>query len=175
MINIMKKKANIDLTNKVCVEIGVREGDWSKVLLTKNPKDLFLVDCWKHQPGHIYVDRSNRSDIIQEALYQNLLNIYKNNSNVHIIRKMSIDAAEDFTDTFFDFIYLDANHEYECVTTDLERWFPKLKIGGWYTGHDWRYRRPDLPVRRAVIDFCTKNNIDILKLRLRGNSWAFQK
>ena len=38
----------LDLTNKYCVEIGVFRGDFSKMILEKNPLYLYLVDPFEH-------------------------------------------------------------------------------------------------------------------------------
>ena len=37
----------------------------------------------------------------------------------------------------FDFIYLDANHSFKSVTQDLNDWWPILKSGGIFAGHDY--------------------------------------
>ena len=34
-------------------------------------------------------------------------------------------------------VYLDACHTYDCVTKDLQAWFPKVKKGGVMAGHDY--------------------------------------
>ena len=37
----------------------------------------------------------------------------------------------------YDFIYIDASHEYEDVLNDLKMFLPKLKSNGIIAGHDW--------------------------------------
>ena len=36
-----------------------------------------------------------------------------------------------------DFVFLDAAHDYENVKEDILSWYPKVKVGGWLTGHDY--------------------------------------
>lgn len=49
----------------------------------------------------------------------------------------------------FDFIFIDADHSYEGVRDDIQRWWPKLKPGGVMAWHD--YRHNDYPgVEKAV-------------------------
>jgi hypothetical protein len=68
---------------------------------------------------------------------------------VKFTRKRSIEAAKDYPDNFFDYIYIDAGHDYKSVTEDITAWYPKVKMGGMVSGHDWWFE----DVRRAVIDY----------------------
>jgi hypothetical protein len=36
-----------------------------------------------------------------------------------------------------DFVYIDGNHSYSHVKEDLRLWFPKVKRGGVFAGHDY--------------------------------------
>ncbi|MBT5491708.1 class I SAM-dependent methyltransferase, partial [bacterium] len=36
-----------------------------------------------------------------------------------------------------DFIYIDANHTYESAKEDIQLWYPKIKVGGMISGHDY--------------------------------------
>ena len=38
---------------------------------------------------------------------------------------------------YFDYIYVDARHNYDGVFEDLTDWFPKLKTSGLIAGHDY--------------------------------------
>ena len=57
--------------------------------------------------------------------------------NFHLIRKSSFDAAKMFDDNSIDLIFIDANHSYESVKNDIDLWLPKVKKGGWLSGHDY--------------------------------------
>ena len=62
-----------------------------------------------------------------------------------------------------DFVYIDGSHEYENVKADLEYYSEVTqKILG---GHDYFSKQG---VRRAVNEFCLKNN---LKLNMRRPDW----
>lgn len=37
-----------------------------------------------------------------------------------------------------DFLFIDGCHSYESVKTDIEGWYPHVKIGGTILGHDYR-------------------------------------
>jgi hypothetical protein len=53
-------------------------------------------------------------------------------------------AAKSFPDSWADFIFIDAGHSYNAVKKDIEMWLPKLKIGGWFGGHDYHQEWPGL-------------------------------
>jgi predicted O-methyltransferase YrrM len=59
------------------------------------------------------------------------------NGRVVTIIKDSKEAAVSFVNGFFDYVYIDANHEYEDCKYDLIVWYPKVAIGGILAGHDY--------------------------------------
>jgi hypothetical protein len=54
-----------------------------------------------------------------------------------MVRASSKKASEMFEDESLDFIFIDANHAYDFVVEDINLWFPKLKKGGVFSGHDY--------------------------------------
>jgi predicted O-methyltransferase YrrM len=36
-----------------------------------------------------------------------------------------------------DFVFIDADHEYDSVVKDINAWLPKIKQGGIISGHDY--------------------------------------
>jgi predicted O-methyltransferase YrrM len=40
----------------------------------------------------------------------------------------------------FDFVYVDARHDYKGVLLDLEDWWPLVNEGGIMAGHDYVYQ-----------------------------------
>jgi predicted O-methyltransferase YrrM len=63
-------------------------------------------------------------------------------NTVTLIQKPSIEASKDFKDEYFDFIFIDAGHDYLNVKNDLDSWYPKLKVGGIIAGHDFEEKMP---------------------------------
>jgi cephalosporin hydroxylase len=57
--------------------------------------------------------------------------------NVIVHRLAAAEAAAEFADEYFDWIYIDGNHQYEFVLLDLESYYPKVKAGGFLVGDDY--------------------------------------
>lgn len=69
-----------------------------------------------------------------------------------IVAAESTQGAALFADRSFDAVFIDAGHDYQSVRADLQAWLPKVKVGGWIGGHD--YRTSKYPnVMRAVDEF----------------------
>ena len=77
-----------------------------------------------------------------------LINKFSNHPVVENILIPSVEAATKFLDGYFDFIYIDADHQYQNVEDDINAWYGKLKTGGWMYFHDY-----DSDVKRAVTEF----------------------
>jgi hypothetical protein len=95
------------------------------------------------------VEKSN--DVFTEN-WTNVKNEFKLNTryfdNITLHQGFSYNIADRFEDGYFDFIYIDGNHEYEDVKKDIELYLPKTKqlIGG----HDYQKEWPG--VMRAVTE-----------------------
>lgn len=139
------------------VEVGVYEGDFSSEILSKwKGKLLHCVDPWRYQEDVIF-DNSNVDQREHDAAYgAALANLQPFEDRVNIIRDFSVKAAEKFEDESLDFVFLDARHDYRAVTSDLRAWFPKVKIGGIFAGHDYKnsfVRQNLVEVKRSVDNF----------------------
>lgn len=150
-------------------EIGVFQGEFSNHILNVwLGKKLYLIDSWRFHKEQ--VDILNYQDKKQiDNLIKTLDNTYKHKDRVAIIKELSLHAAEMFKDEFFDFIFLDASHDYEDVLADLKAWYPKIKPKGIFIGHDFMegtwlidINKPILTnfgVKRAVMEFTQSMNL----------------
>lgn len=149
----------------ICAEIGVYKGKFSeRIIELTNPKKLILVDAWD-----ISVMRDNsdshksNTQYNFDLLYSHVYNKFKHKNIVEIIRKNSNEALESFTDGYFDWIYIDASHNYEDVLNDLELSRLKCKKDGIIAGDDYVDAKGKwgTDVIRAVDDFAKKYRFHI--------------
>lgn len=68
---------------------------------------------------------------------------------VEILPMDSLNASCKYPDGFFDFVFIDASHEYEHTKADIRLWWHKVKDGGILAGHDYYPIERD-EVQRAV-------------------------
>jgi predicted O-methyltransferase YrrM len=142
-------------------EVGVWKGHSISYLANRNPKsEIYAIDLFEDSD---ISKIDNKLQIHVDNIYQ----IYNKNlelSNtrniIKDIKSCSWDAAFLFEDNYFDFVFIDADHEYDSVKKDIEAWFPKVKKGGILAGHDYGY--PKWPgVKIAVDEFSLKNNLKV--------------
>ena len=82
---------------------------------------------------------------------------YEKQQNVYIHKGFSNDILKNIPDSYFDFMYIDADHTYEAVKKDLELCKIKTKPGGIIAGHDYN-KEKFCGVVDAVNEFCLANN-----------------
>ena len=87
-----------------------------------------------------------------------------------ILEKDSNQALTDIPDAYLDFIFLDAYMNYDQVMNDLEGWYPKVKAGGLFAGHDYN----SVAVQKGVNQFRNKHNIKST-LSLFDQTWVWRK
>jgi hypothetical protein len=136
--------------NLIGVEIGLENGFNAGTMLKTLPlKKLYSID--------IGVKESARKRLSK----------YK--EKIELIENTSEKAAKDIPDDL-DFVYVDGSHQYEFVKRDIELYFPKVKNGGVFGGHDFDGSHID--VCRAVFEFAQKNNY---QLHGKHKDWWFIK
>lgn len=154
----------------LAIEVGVWRGDFSKLLLdTWHGQKLTLVDPWRVLDD--YTDYLNGTDrnIDYDICCQKLA---CHAGRWDTLRFLSEEAASYCKDDLFDFVYIDANHEYEYISRDLRLWYPKVRSGGIFAGHDY-YSTVTWPgVQKAVNEFAP---IKIETTFEVGGSWYWRK
>lgn len=164
-------------------EIGVGSGDFAEILFNETkPQNLYLIDRWLHIPyldPTVYGWKCKHTQAHYDHFYRQTINRFAKYSNVIIIKKESLEALSTFNNHFFDYIYIDASHDYASVIQDLEASRPKIKNGGFICGHDYNQnfnvgRKQEYGVIKAVDEFVNKYGlkIDVTKKDHRGKSYV---
>ena len=84
-----------------------------------------------------------------------------------LVQKSTAAAAQLFDDESFDWIYLDATHTYTEARRDLEVWYPKVRLGGLISGHDYQFQHQAIGdgyifgVKDAVDEFAAQRNLRV--------------
>lgn len=125
---------------------------------------FYCVDTWD---GGIEHQGWKELDTLEDKFFQNIQPIRQ---YITPIKSDSWIASREFADESVDFCYVDAGHTYECVTRDLEHWWPKIKPGCRFGGDDYTKGWPG--VCRAVEDFFRPKKIKVSK---SGRCWIVTK
>jgi len=160
-------------------EIGVAEGNFSEVIIKNfGLKTVYLIDSWKEHRYWKGIITQKQQDEIYNKVSER---VSPYGDKVKIVKENSENASKLFEDNFFDFIYIDASHFYNDICNDLKLWYPKLRTGGCFSGHDY-HRSADKNningVFDAVNEFCAINKIkvSVTKGSYRiPSSWYFIK
>lgn len=155
-------------------EVGVYEGINANYMLTFEPRlKLVLVDAWDNLVTYTGgpVQGEGFMKMIKDIAEHNL-SYFPGRTN--FTYKDSLDAVKDIPDETFDYVYIDGDHTTEAVRKDMEAWWPKVKKGGVFGGHD--VTMPE--VNTAFEEFVKIHNIDKygkdVNLAGRSDWWFFK-
>lgn len=117
-------------------EIGCAYGAYAGAVLAdwKGARYL-MVDLWAPQPTDVY--RENQSGLRFDECFRKCSELAARDPRAVLMRMGSVDAAAQIEDGSLDWVYLDGNHDYGPVLADMDAWWPKVKPGGVFAGHDF--------------------------------------
>lgn len=153
------------------IQVGCWYGKSTEFLaryLNNNGK-LYAIDSWIGYPREIYKNTYN-------VYEQFLSNIQHSNLEKHIypIRLTSLSAYKYFVSNIgckADLIYIDCDHAYIAVFSDLETWGSLLKPGGIFCGNMKSLDPDPNSIKSAVLDFCRRYEKKALFIK---NLWIIQ-
>lgn len=151
----------------VGAEIGVFCGDLSRRLLQRDDLTLHMVDAWIGG-GESYEGDSGdfHAALTQEQQDRCMQTTHSvtafAGARARITKAFSHDAAATMPDASLDFVFIDADHGYDGCKRDLQAWWPKVKAGGLFSGHDYENTLyPKFGVKRAVDEFASERGLPV--------------
>ncbi len=136
------------------LELGVARAETSYYFLENCPniKKYYCVDPW--QP---YMDWNGMISVqlISDMKLAAMTNLSYFKDKVEIIQENSRDAKTKIADEYLDFIFIDGDHSYDAALFDMSMYWPKVKKGGLFAGHDTGMKTVD----DAIAKFRYENGI----------------
>jgi len=157
------------------VEVGVWKGHSISYLAEQNPNSkIYAVDLFDETYRYKKDKLKKQVPFIYE-IYNLNLHRFNVRDRITDIKGFSWESASKFENGEIDFVYIDADHRYRSVKKDLDAWFPKIKAGGIFAGHDYEpYANQSHPgVKKAVDEFAVKNNLEVQQFD--GCVWYIEK
>ncbi len=146
-------------------EVGVHAGDTTSFLLKSLPgiKNYYAIDPWKiyeMYDGNKYKKPANKKYKTFPLAKKNFYKVIKPYRNrVTVYEMTSIAAIKHIPKNSLDWIFIDANHEYEYIKENLRIWTIRVKHGGLISGHD--YGNKWKGIKQAVDEFVPKGKLKI--------------
>lgn len=143
---------------KTFVEVGCKEGRTTgHILKTVPDSHVIAIDPWITQEANGDPTRETYKDWdfakIEKEFWEN---VGDNRRRCAFFQCKSHEAADKVFIVCAkpveqaDIVFIDALHDYESVKQDIALWWPRVRVGGMLTGHDFNHQWPG--VERAVAD-----------------------
>ena len=171
---------NLHGDNLVGAEIGVHVGESFLTLLQTCPNisKLYGVDPYVPYVDYLKEEGQSFDPMVvdeKEIEYIKLVSYHRQKFSGHkdkiVVYEMdSIEASKTVEDKSIDFIFIDSYCSLEQAKNDIKVWYPKVKDGGIFAGHDW-----NMPlVRLAVTKFRENENINS-RMSTYDDTWIWYK
>jgi hypothetical protein len=127
--------------NGMAAEVGVAYGDFSrKIIDSTNPKKFYAIDFFSQNDpfsGFWGIDDFRKDNMPHQQWYENRFKTEIESGMMETRQGMSWDCISKFPDDYFDYVYLDAAHDYNSVKKDIDALKSKVKDGGYIQFNDY--------------------------------------
>lgn len=123
---------------RTAAEVGVYRGAFAERMLTECPalERYYLLDPWRHLDD--WNKPANKSDDVFEGFFQETMARTEPQAQKRVVlRGMTTEVVDQIPDGSLDFVYVDGDHTLRGITTDLARFYPKVREGGFVAGDDF--------------------------------------
>ena len=133
----------------------------------KNLKKLYAIDNY---PTFVDWDGSDwnqdRQNLMKKTAQEKLI-LYKN--KVEFIHVSSEEFVKTIEDESLDFVFIDGDHSFDAVLKDFQNYYPKVKKGGIFGGHDIQLHS----VRNALTHFLKEISKEVIDVA--NSAWYLRK
>ena len=153
----------------VGVEVGVCLAHTTEAFAKgiKNLKKLYAVDNY---PTFVDWDGSDwnkdRQDLMKKAAQEKML---AHKDKVEFLHVSSEDFVKTIEDESLDFVFIDGDHSFEAALKDFQNYYPKVKKGGIFGGHDIQLDS----VRNALTYFLKEKSNEVIGVT--NSAWYLRK
>ena len=176
---------DLNLSNRA-IELGVWRGEFAEANLHLwRGRQYVLVDLWTpsdcvngNRSHCVYGGNVSDGGMAERSFDKMITGLrmqrggdkFKNKDGSPrylMLQNSTLEAATLFPDGHFDWLYLDATHTYAESKRDLETWYPKVRVGGLISGHDYQFQHQAIGdgyvfgVRDAVDEFASKRQLRV--------------
>lgn len=131
-------------------EVGVWKGDFSaQMIRIVKPARLFLIDPWQFMPdnehahtrygGGVARSQADMDDIYAQVQRRFSRHISENIVCLHRGTTGTLSRTSGRDEPFLDWIYIDGDHNYDSVRSDLRQAVRYVRPGGLIMGDDYTY------------------------------------
>ena len=115
---------------------------------------VYAIDSWIGYPKETYeITRYVYERFLSNVIHANLTN------RIIPIRMTSLSASRIFAQNYYkkkvDMIYIDGDHSYEAVYSDIKAWRPFIRAGGILCGNTYAKTEEEMnQIKQAVNNYC---------------------
>ena len=106
---------------KIIAEIGIWRSKMLRTILNKY-KDIitqyWAIDIWEPNDSHKKYQRTSKED--WNYLYLKACKLMLSFPQLHVVKASSLDVSELFPPDYFDLVFIDADHHYKAVLSDIK-------------------------------------------------------
>jgi hypothetical protein len=138
--------------NLIMAEVGCYAGESTKMFLESGKITLlYAIDIWEDEMDNFKKIQPSHDFSVVEKTFDESMEKF----NIKKLKMYFSEALESLPT--LDFIYIDANHDYEFVKDDITNALKKIKKNGLISGHDYNNESPG--VIKAVNEIFGKPDI----------------
>jgi len=128
------------------IEIGSYAGESTRAFARAFAR-VIAIDRWK---GSYTQRKTKRKAALKDVRQVFIEEVIKKYHNISMLHMPSAQASTIIANGYANLIYIDANHSYEGVKSDIIHWSDKVAPNCWIGGHD--YGNDNFPGIKQAVD-----------------------